>query len=126
MLPAGMTLDQVLENPTAGVTKSLEMGQYGMLLGFFISGIGLSPLIWPYQRIFSRFYQKQPLVVVRPIILIFLSGVADILGAFDGWIMDQLQMQSLDDMQNGANQLQTIMLRSTSGVQWLSAVIAVS
>lgn len=126
MLPAGMTLDQVLENPTADVQEALKWANTGMLLGFFLFPVLAYRLLFGRTNAFSLGFTKSShWWWSAPIILIFLSGVADILGAFNGWIMDQLQMQSLDDMQNSANQLQTIMLSPTTGVQWLSTVIAV-
>lgn len=126
MLPDGITLDKALENPTTDIQEALKWANTGMLLGFFLFPVLVFRLLCgPTHVLHFGFARRSHWWWSAPVILIFLSGIADILGAFNVWIMDQLQMQSLDHMQNSADQLQTIMLSPSTGVQWLSTIIAV-
>lgn len=125
MLPEGMGMEQLFNQPTAELQDALKWGNTSMLIGFYLFPVIMYRLLFGRSKALSfGFFKQSHWWFVAPFILIFLSGMADILGAFNVWLMDQLQLQTLDEMQNNADQLQRIMLSPSNGLQWFSTIVA--
>lgn len=126
LLPAGADIERVFSTPSASDQNVLKWANTGMLIGFFLFPVLVFRLMFGQSNALPLRWQKSShWWWLAPFILIFLSGMADILGAFNTWLMEQLQWRSADEMQTNADHLQKLMLSPETPWDWFSTIVAV-
>jgi len=126
LAPVGADLPAIFSNPLPEHADLLKWSNTSMLVGFF-----LFPII-AFQLLFKRtsslplnFSKRSHWWWIAPFLLFFLSGMVDIAGAFNTWLMQKMQWETLDQLQTQADQLQRFMLNPTDAFGWISTLMAV-
>jgi membrane protease YdiL (CAAX protease family) len=126
MSPAGTDIAHVFASPQAEHAELLKWANTSMLIGFF-----LFPVIM-FQWMF-RGSHALPLHFARPthwwwlapVLLFFLSGMVDIAGRFNVWLIQKMEWSTLESLQNQADNLQQLMLTPTNLTEWIGTIVAV-
>jgi uncharacterized protein len=126
LAPEGVDPAHIFAHPTSEHAELLKWSNTVMLIGFFLLPVwNYQTFLPPHQKLPFHFKKFSAWWLMAPFLLFFLSGMVDLVGTFNAWLMDQWQWQTAEELQNDADGIQEIMLHPKNFLSWCSTIIAV-
>jgi membrane protease YdiL (CAAX protease family) len=126
MSPAGTDVAHIFASPQAEHAELLKWANTSMLIGFFLFPVLLFQWLFRGTAALPLHFTRRSLWWwIAPALLFFLSGMVDIAGSFNTWLMQKMEWSTLEALQTQADHLQELMLKPTSLGQWIGTLVAV-